>query len=162
MIERKNVVPEVEFVELETGARAEGGVAGKAARVVAGIMGKATKKCAPHPGPLPARPGRGDKMNFLFVTWFRKLGGLSKLFVRCQLALDCGKDGVDRHVAHASMVFERAFTLLAGATIKLKLQVLTSLVMRFAPGDMSRTEQCDDGSPERRCKMSRPRIGRDE
>ena len=61
MIERKNVVPEVEFVELETGARAEGGVAGKAARVVAGIMGKATKKCAPHPGPLPARPGRGEK-----------------------------------------------------------------------------------------------------
>ena len=61
LIERKNVIPVMEFVEVKSRALTAGDVASKAVNVSAVNSKQAEKKCASHPGPLPAKPGRGEK-----------------------------------------------------------------------------------------------------
>src|SRR5436190_8590437 len=57
-------------------------------------------------------------------------------------------------------MLERTDALLAGTTVDLGLQMQAAVVVRFAPGGVSRAEQRDDWNVKRCREMSRATVSR--
>ena len=79
-----------------------------------------------------------------------------------ELALDGCEDGVDGQFFHAAVMQQRAVSLLAGAAVEFQLQVLGFVVAGFAPGDVSWTEEGNDGLVECRSEVPGSRVGGDQ
>ena len=90
------------------------------------------------------------------------LADFSYLLMSIKLAFDRRENRVDAQVAHASMMFQRTFALLAWSAFEFQLEMLTSVITSFTPGDMGRPKKRHNRRPERSREMPRTRIRGDE
>src|SRR5579871_1357158 len=75
-----------------------------------------------------------------------------------EVARDRRKYHVDRQVAHAPVMTLRALTLSTGSAVDLQLEPGFAGVMRVAPCDVCRSEDCDYGDTKSGSKVTRPAV----